>query len=608
MTITKRSEQARQFVLKSWKEFPSMNTSLGNMLHNQTGSWRYLKPIYEDKIPPCQNACPAGNDIEGWIKLLQAGDYERAYWHVKREQPFPAVLGRVCFTFCEPACNRLHFDESIAIRDLERFLGDQVPLSTPHPDLPDLHGKRLAVVGSGPAGMSAAYYGRLLGFDVTIFEALPVMGGLLRIGIPDYRLPEKIVESEFEGLKNMGINLRPNSAVGNGILFDELRESFDYIFLATGVHKSIKLGVNGEDEGRGVMSGLDLLERVSRGESIQLSRKVTVIGGGNTAIDAARTAVRLGCDVTVLYRRTEAEMPAHPEEVNEAREEGVRFHFLATPENLKLSEDGAVTGLVCCEMRLGPPDESGRRRPEKKEGALFEVPTDTVITAIGEKADFDYLKGSVRSEGGVLLLDSNLQVFDDKDGGAKIYAGGDIIDIPHTVVNAVAAGKAGAIAMDCDRRGHELAVIMEKIAVGNGSAVSFAEYMGWKPVNPVSRNIRDVVDSDRIVYDYFQKAPRIERQSRDAESRKQSFMEYTRPFNEKEAQQEAERCIHCGRCIECDNCLIFCPDMSILCKGPEGFGYVYDYDYCKGCGICFTECPRCAISMVDEETPVPKEA
>ncbi len=606
MSIIKRSELARQFEHRTWREFPAMNTSLGTMLHNRTGSWRYLKPVYEDKTPPCQNACPAGNDIEGWIKLLQKREYEQAYWHLKREQPFPALLGRICFTFCEPACNRLQLDETVGIRDLERFLGDQVPLSTPHPDLPDTNGRRLAVVGSGPAGMSAAYFGRLLGFDVTVFEALPVMGGILRVGIPAYRLSRKIVDAEMEGLENMGIVLRPKTPIIDPKSLSELCRAYDYVFLATGVHQSVKLEVKGKVDCKGVLSGLSFLKKVAQGEPVHLGSKTVVIGGGNTAVDAARTAVRMNCDVTILYRRSEAEMPAHPEEIREAREEGIHFRFLAAPERIDANADGTIAKLVCCEMLLGPPDESGRRRPEKKEGALFDLPTDTILTALGERPDFSYLNDTIPTEEGLLRLGETLQLLPEVNGRAKIYAGGDIIDIPHTVIHAVAAGKKAAIAMDCDSTGRDIAGVMQSIAVGNASAVSFSRYMGWKPVNPVPQDLRKVVDSQKIVYDYFQKAPRMQRENLNAGSRKKSFDAYTVTFNEDKAQREAERCLHCGRCTECDNCLIFCPDMSVLCKGPDDFGYAFDYDYCKGCGICFTECPRGAISMFEEETPLPE--
>jgi len=431
MSVKKRSELAKKYEFNTWRDFTPMNISVGTMLHNRTGSWRFIKPVYEDKVPACQNACPAGNDIEGWIKLLQKGKYEKAYWHLKREEPFPAILGRVCFRFCEDACNRAPLDECVSIKELERFVGDYVALSTAHPDLPEDNGKTLAVVGSGPAGMSTAYYGRLLGFKVTIFEELPEMGGILRVGIPNFRLPREIVAAEFEGLKKMGIELRPKSAVGKDISLTELRNNYDYIFLATGVHESVELGLEGEEESPRVMGGLAMLNKVAFGEEVDLGNRVVVIGGGNTAIDAARTAIRLGCEVTVIYRRSESEMPAHPEEVQEAREEGVQFRFLAAPEKIELNDDGTIRKLVCCEMELGSTDESGRRRPLKKEGSLFNVEPDAILIAIGEVSVFDYLNGIVKTEKGMVAVNEGLRVDLDSEGEGKIFAGGDIIDIPH---------------------------------------------------------------------------------------------------------------------------------------------------------------------------------
>jgi len=604
MTMRKRSESAKTHEFNTWRDFSPMNISMGTMLHNMTGSWRFIKPIYEDKVPACQNACPAGNDIEGWIKLLQKGEYDKAYRYLKREQPFPAILGRICFKFCEAACNRAHLDRFIGINELERFVGDRVDASAPHPELPEYNGKSLAVVGSGPAGMSAAYYSRLLGFRVTVFEALPEMGGILRVGIPAYRLPREVVAAEFDGLKNMGIELVPNTSVGKDVTLKKLGKDYDYVFLGTGVHESAKLNLDGEDESERIMSGLDMLKKVALGEEVELGKRATVIGGGNTAIDAARTAIRLGSTVTLIYRRSETEMPAHTEEVEEAREEGVEFRFLAAPEKIEIDNDGTIEKLVCCEMELGPPDESGRSRPVKKEGALFEVETDSILTAIGERPAFDYLKDVVETEDNLVVLNEGMQVKTVDVYEAKIFAGGDIVDLPHTVVHAVAAGKKAAIVMDCDRKGTDFSEVFEKIAIGDGRALSFSKYMGWSPINPVRQNIKKVVDSEKIVYDYFMKAPGVEKQVLDAGVRRGSFDAYCKTFDEDQAQREAARCMHCGRCTECDNCLVLCPDVSVLVRGDGQFGYAIDYDYCKGCGICFTECPRNAITMMDEETPI----
>ncbi|MBW2094162.1 MAG: FAD-dependent oxidoreductase [Deltaproteobacteria bacterium] len=603
MNRDERREKAGLYDFKTWRDFPPMNVSMGNMLHNRTGSWRFIKPVYEDKVPACQQSCPAGNDIEAWIKLMQRGEYERAYWYVKREEPFPAILGRVCFRFCEGNCNRAPLDEEISIRELERFVGEQVPFSIPYPELASFNGKSLCVVGSGPAGMSAAYFARILGFQVTILEALPVLGGMLRVGIPAYRLPRSIVEQEFTGLRNMGIDLKPNMAVGKDISLEECLQRFDYVFLAPGVHGSRKLGIPGENSPK-VMSGLGLLRKIAMGEAVSLGRRVIIIGGGNTAIDAARSAVRLGSDVTILYRRTEAEMPAHPDEIAEAREEGVGFQFLAAPERIEVKEGGTIANLVCCEMELGKPDESGRRRPVRKEGALFDVKADTVITAIGEVAAFDPMARVLEESGGGLDVDEGLRVGSLEIGKGRVFAGGDIVDAPRTVVHAVAAGKRAAVAIDCDRKGIAFSEVLEEITVGAGPGISFSSYMGWEPVNPVRGNLKAVVRPEHIVYDYFEKAPRIQKMGLPASERKKNFDPYEETFTGEQALGEAARCMHCGRCTECDNCLVLCPDVSVLVKGNGEFGYVFDYNYCKGCGICFTECPRHAITMVDEETPV----
>ncbi len=601
MAAKKRSDMAVKYDFKSYLDITPMHVSLGTMLYNKTGSWRFIKPVYEDKTPACQNACPAGNDIEGWIKLLSKKEFEKAYWHLKREEPFPAILGRVCFRFCEGACNRAGLDDCIRIQELERFIGDRISAATPHPELPELNGKRLAVVGSGPSGMSMAYFSRLLGYKVTIFDKEALPGGILRLGIPGYRLPRQIVAAEFEGLSRMGIELRPQTEIGKDIPFATLSETFDYVYLATGAHRSIPLDLTENISCCRIISALTLLKQVARGETVALGKRVVVIGGGNTAIDAARTAIRMGCQATVIYRRSLTEMPAHPEEVRQAEDEGVNFRFLAAPEDIALNADETIEKLVCCEMELGPADESGRCRPIRKEGATFDIPADTILMAFGEKPDFDYLGGRIPATGAFIATGEDLSVSADSlRKGVKVFAGGDMIDIPHTVVHAVAAGKRAAIAMDCDRRGVLFSDVLEQIRIGSGDALSFSSYMKWAPVNSVNRNDRKVVDSTKIVYDYFMTSPGCEKTIQTAEIRKNSFEPYHQTLSEAAAIQESERCMHCGRCTECDNCLIFCPDVSILDQTRESFGYAIDYDYCKGCGICFTECPRHAITMVSE--------
>jgi len=321
-------------------------------------------------------------------------------------------------------------------------------------------------------------------------------------------------------------------------------------------------------------------------------------GPGGQNVNKVSTAIQLRFDIN---------SSSLPQEVREAREEGVRFRFLAAPEKLVLNADRTIKTLMCCNMQLGPADESGRRRPLKKRGDLFEINADSIISAIGEKPVFDYLKDILKTKNDCVVVKDNLMAHADDDRRAEVFAGGDIIDVAHTVVHAVASGKKAAIAMDCHRNGSNFAHVLEKILIGDGPAISFSAYQGWNSVNPVSQNQRWVLRSDNIVYDYFKTAPQVQPTVQDAGTRTHSFKAYKNTLSIESAMQEVARCIHCGRCTECDNCLIFCPDMSVLVKEKNRFGYRVDYDYCKGCGICFTECPRHAITMIDEEVPLKEE-
>jgi 2-oxoacid:acceptor oxidoreductase delta subunit (pyruvate/2-ketoisovalerate family) len=603
MNVKPQNHTTRDETFSSWRDLPPLNISQGDMLHNKTGTWRFIKPIHEDKTPACQNGCPAGNDIEAWIKLIEQGDYQAAYWHLKREQPFPAILGRVCFKFCQEQCNRSGFDHHVRINSLERFVGDQVPASSPHPDLPLPNGKTLAIIGSGPAGMSCAYFARLLGFEVTIFDKLHEPGGILRVGIPRFRLPREIVAREFEGLINMGIELRTGIELGKDISIMALMNEFDFIFLSTGAHDSMKLELAVEGKTNHIISGLDFLQLVAFGREVNLGRHVAVIGGGNTAMDVARTAVRLGAEVTVIYRRTQNEMSAHAEEIMEAIEEGVKFRFLATPEQVILAGNGGIQKIICRAMELCEKDKSGRKRPVKTEGRPFELPADTIVSAIGEKPDLKYMEEIMNLERGTIPVTTAMQIMNPV-GESRLYAGGDIIDMPHTVIHAVASGKRAAIALDCNVKGKDFNDIRQRISIGHGSGLSFSTYMGWRNPNSKRRDARSVVEAVDMVFDYFRKTPSVPRSPLDAKTRREKFTPIQTTFSKEQARRESERCMHCGRCTECDNCLVFCPDMSVRIRGNGDFGYTIEYDYCKGCGICAAECPRHAITMINEEMPV----
>lgn len=571
------------------EEMPDVPMTLGSTLVNKTGSWKYLRPVYLNKTPPCNEACPAGNDIEAIMDLVAKNEFDAAWERLMWENPFPAITGRVCHHPCQTGCNRFRFDEPLAIQNVERFLGDHAlrfqrsvkPIREPN-------GKHVAVVGSGPAGLAAAYHLARLGHEVTIFEARSEAGGVLRFGIPEYRLPKYILNGEIERLHKLGIKIQTDSRVGEQIELEEL-QSFDAVFLATGMGLSRRLNLPGEDAS-GVWCGLDFLDRLSKKEDVQIGERVAVIGGGNTAIDVARSALRLGKSVQILYRRTRHEMPAIEDEIEEALAEGVELHTLMNPIGIEV-EKGKVVGLKMIRMQLGEPDDSGRRRPIPIDGSEFNLGIDTVIKAIGEQPDFSYLPEEFCAGSNVVSVSEVGQMQD-----RNIFAGGDIVDQPHTVVDAIASGKRAAMAIDRYLQGEDLAKILEEIRVGHKESLSMRRYVHDSGVEQIDN--QKVVEFDKINLNYFEEEESHPSAHRQAEGRTHDFGEVNRGYTEEVVMEEAARCFHCGVCNECDNCLVFCPDFAIQRDGTAK--YVVDYDYCKGCGICARECPRNAITMVPE--------
>jgi NADPH-dependent glutamate synthase beta subunit-like oxidoreductase/2,4-dienoyl-CoA reductase-like NADH-dependent reductase (Old Yellow Enzyme family) len=474
-------------------------------------------------IPPCKAACPAGLDIRTYIEFIAQGHYEKALRVIEEKIPLPGTVGRVCPRPCEGKCLRGHLDTSIAINGLKRFVADTAVLSKGQNQV-IASGKtkeeRVAIVGSGPAGLTAAFHLVKLGYPATIFEALPIPGGMLSVGIPEYRLPREVVQSEIEKIQKQGVEIRLNSPIGTGkgeLRIGHLwRQGYKAIFIATGAHKSVKLGIPGE-EMKGVYDGIPLLKDVNLGKKIQLGKKVIIIGGGNVAIDAARVARRFrGKEVSILYRRSEEEMPAYREDVEAARVEGIEVHYLTSPIRI-MGKDGKVANVECVRTKLGEADESGRRRPESVKGSEFVIEADTVVPAIGEIPDLSFLDAEKFdwAENKTIRIHPRTMM----TGIEGIFAGGDVVSGPATVIEAMAAGRKAALSIDKYLRGERLE--------------------DEEPL-PYTIGIEDI-DLERF--------PQRERQRMPAlpmEERIKGFKEIGLGFTELEALCEADRCFQCG--------------------------------------------------------------
>ena len=527
-----------------------------SLLTSKTGTWRSIRPLLIEGVAPCGNACPGRIRIGKYLGLLGEGKIREAAELLTEDNPLAAITGRVCPCFCEPECNRGEFDQPIAIKSLERLLGDYVlEQGFSGSGLP-VREERVAIIGSGPAGLSAAYYLARYGYQVTIFEALPVAGGMLYWGVPEYRLPNTVVSKEIEAIKSLGVDIRTNVAVGQELTLNALlADGYDAVLVAVGAWNDLKLNVPGEDT-EGVIPGVKFLKRANSGEKVKVGDRVCVIGGGNTAIDSARVVARLGTGhVSILYRRSRAEMPAIPEEVEAALAEGIEIQFLVAPTEV-IVKDGRVNSIRCLRMELGEPDDSGRRRPVPIPGSEFNVDADTVIVAIGQAPDLSFLDGS----GVEITRDGTIPANPDTlaTNLPKVFVAGDVQTGPATVIQAVAAGR--------------------KAALGINSWLTGSETL-------VSPEIERVVEYEDLNVNYFRHEPR--------QQLEEAGLEVLRDA----AIAEAQRCFQCGSCNECNTCWFLCPDGVILSRNGVAD---FDYDYCKGCGICAEECPRGAIILEEE--------
>ncbi len=528
----------------------------GSSLANKTGSWRDKRPVYVHRLPPCNHACPAGENIQQWLYHAESGDYEAAWRELVKDNPLPATMGRVCYHPCETSCNRGQIDESVGIHGVERFLGDEAirqgwSLQTEH----EPTGKRVLVVGAGPSGLSAAYQLARRGHAVTIREAGPMAGGMMRFGIPRYRLPRDILDAEIARILELGVTLVCDAKVTN--ILDEMRDGrFDAAFLAVGAHIGKRAYIPA-GEAAHILDAVSLLRDMEGAQPPLLGRRVVVYGGGNTAMDAARTAKRLGAsEAIVVYRRNRDRMPAHDFEVQEAIEEGVMMKWLST---IKHVEGGK---LLLEKMEL---DASGFPQPT---GETEELEADSLVLALGQDADLSLLDGvpGLDIEDGVVVVDERMMT-----GHDGIFAGGDMVPAERTVTVGVGHGKQAARNIDAWLRGAEFTHAV----------------------------VPELAEFDQLNTWYYADAPRTVAPQLDEIRRQGSFDEVTLGLDETNALFEARRCLSCGNCFGCDNCYGVCPDNAVL-KVDDADGYAFDLDYCKGCGICVAECPCGAIEMVPE--------
>jgi NADPH-dependent glutamate synthase beta subunit-like oxidoreductase len=539
----------------------AITLDVGSSLANHTGSWRTERPLYVDRMPPCNHACPAGENIQKWLYLAEGGDYEGAWRMIMQDNPLPAVMGRVCYHPCQTACNRAQVDEAVGINSIERFLGDLAIEKGWSIEPPDHEsGKHVLVVGAGPSGLSAAYHLRRAGHAVTVRDGAPMAGGMMRFGIPAYRLPRTVLDAEVARIAAIGVRFEFDAKV------DDLERAiadggFDAAFVAVGAHLGKRAHIPAGEASR-ILDAVSLLHDVELADEAHttppmLGRRVVVYGGGNTAIDAARTAKRLGAsDAIIVYRRTRDHMPAHDSEVREAQEEGVQLRWLSTIAHV---EPGSMR---IEKMAL---DESGFPQPT---GEFEELEADSLVLALGQETDLSLLDAiaDITVDDGVVQVDERMMT-----GHAGVFAGGDMVPAERTVTVAVGHGKQAARNID-----------------------------GWLRAEPfVHPPVPELAGFDKLNTWYYADAPHQVRAKLEAARRTSTFDEVVHGLDEQSAQFEARRCMSCGNCFGCDNCFGVCPDNAVI-KLADG-KYEFDYDFCKGCGMCVQECPCGSITMIPEE-------
>ena len=525
-----------------------------------TGPLRSQRPVYLDLLPPCNNACPAGEDIQTWLAHVTAGRFREAWETIVKDNPMPAIHGRVCYHPCESNCNRGQLDGTVSIHAVERFLGDKALAEgwTPTITAPAT-GKRVLVVGAGPSGLSCAHHLALMGHTVEIHEAGPMAGGMMHFGIPSYRLPRDVLDGEVARIQRMGVKIVLNHKVED-LVAEKEAGKFDAVFVAVGAHLAKKTDIPARDAGK-ILDAVSFLKDVEMGKAPKLGRRVAIYGGGNTAMDAARVAMRLGHEPMIIYRRDRAHMPAHEFEAVEAEDEGVMIHWLRTIKSIDAS---SVTVEV---MEI---DENGRPKPT---GQLETLEANDLILALGQDTDTAFLRNvpgvEFKGDGTVVVSEAMMT------GYSGLFAGGDMVPSERTVTIGVGHGKKAARNIDAFLRDESYSKAPKK----------------------------DVADFEKLHLWFYTNVEQRPQPHTEMQRRRTSFEEVVGGLGEKEAVYEARRCLSCGNCFECDGCYGACPEDAVIKLGP-GKRYEYNYSLCTGCAVCFEQCPCHAISMIPEPNPV----
>ena len=527
----------------------------------KTGTWRASLATHIKAPAPCHGACPVDGDIAEWIGLARARDFRGAWEVLTRHNPFPSIAGRICHHPCETACNRAGYDEALSICKLERFVGDQAIEQCWGFEVPSATAGSIAIVGGGPSGLSAAFQLRRMGFAVTLYEGQDALGGLMRYGIPAYRLARDVLDAEIARIVAMGVTVHCGARIGSADEFTKLAQQHDALYLALGAarHKRLPTLDYGQPW---VCDGAVFLAAANAGKPVALGKRLLVIGGGSAALDAARSARRLGHEVTLLALEQRAQMPAQAEEVHEALEEGITLLDGARLDTVRSDASGLSVQCSCVEFIAGA--QRGQFTIKPVEGSSFEVAVDAIVSSIGQDPDLSILGQGFAAAGGLLQTDANLAT-----NCAGVYAGGDMASMARFVTEAIGIGQRAAHAMAAGLR------------VGSVSATAS------KPL----------VQLDAISTFYHPKRERAVTGLLDAQERLSRDAEVQLGLEFEQALAETERCFSCGTCIFCDNCVVYCPDMAV--KRVEG-GYTVLLDYCKGCGLCIKECPTGSMAMQEE--------